>query len=249
MSKEKEISMEEKLLKLYDLQTIDTQIDKLQTLRGELPLEVKDLEDEIEGLNTRLTNLENEVVTMKEDIANHKNNIVEATTLIAKYTKQQNNVKNNREFDALTKEIELQNLEIQLSEKKTKDGNYKIEAKKQMTEDAKAKLAVKEGELKIKKKELDKIISETDKEEKELNKQSKIAEKGVDDRLLSAYNRIRGAYRNGLAVVTVERDACGGCFAEIPPQLQVEISQRKKVILCEHCGRILVAHHLVMNEA
>ncbi len=249
MSKEKEISMEEKLLKLYDLQTIDTQIDKLQTLRGELPLEVKDLEDEIEGLNTRLTNLENEVVTMKEDIANHKNNIVEATTLIAKYTKQQNNVKNNREFDALTKEIELQNLEIQLSEKKTKDGNYKIEAKKQMTEDAKAKLAVKEGELKIKKKELDKIISETDKEEKELNKQSKVAEKGVDDRLLSAYNRIRGAYRNGLAVVTVERDACGGCFAEIPPQLQVEISQRKKVILCEHCGRILVAHHLVMNEA
>jgi predicted nucleic acid-binding Zn-ribbon protein len=249
MSKEKEISMEEKLLKLYDLQTIDTQIDKLQTLRGELPLEVKDLEDEIEGLNTRLTNLENEVVTMKEDIAHHKNNIVEATTLIAKYTKQQNNVKNNREFDALTKEIELQNLEIQLSEKKTKDGNYKIEAKKQMTEDAKAKLAVKEGELKIKKKELDKIISETDKEEKELNKQSKVAEKGVDDRLLSAYNRIRGAYRNGLAVVTVERDACGGCFAEIPPQLQVEISQRKKVILCEHCGRILVAHHLVMNEA
>ncbi len=249
MSKEKEISMEEKLLKLYDLQTIDTQIDKLQTLRGELPLEVKDLEDEIEGLNTRLTNLENEVVTMKEDIANHKNNIVEATTLIAKYTKQQNNVKNNREFDALTKEIELQNLEIQLSEKKTKDGNYKIEAKKQMTEDAKAKLAVKEGELKIKKKELDKIISETDKEEKELNKQSKVAEKGVDDRLLSAYNRIRGAYRNGLAVVTVERDACGGCFAEIPPQLQVDISQRKKVILCEHCGRILVAHHLVMNEA
>ena len=118
-----------------------------------------------------------------------------------------------------------------------------------MTEDAKAKLAVKEGELKIKKKELDKIISETDKEEKELNKQSKVAEKGVDDRLLSAYNRIRGAYRNGLAVVTVERDACGGCFAEIPPQLQVEISQRKKVILCEHCGRILVAHHLVMNEA
>ncbi len=249
MSKEKEISMEEKLLKLFDLQTIDTQIDKLQTLRGELPLEVKDLEDEIVGLNTRLTNLETEVNTMKEEISNHKNNIVEANTLIAKYTKQQANVKNNREYDALTKEMELQNLEIQLSEKKTKDGNFKIESKKQITEDAKAKLVLKEGELKIKKKELDKIIAETDKEEKELNKQSKVAEKGVDERLLSAYNRIRGAYRNGLAVVTVERDACGGCFAEIPPQLQVEISQRKKVILCEHCGRILVAHHLVMNEA
>ncbi len=249
MSKEKEISMEEKLLKLFDLQTIDTQIDKLQTLRGELPLEVKDLEDEIVGLNTRLTNLETEVNTMKEEISNHKNNIVEANTLIAKYTKQQANVKNNREYDALTKEMELQNLEIQLSEKKTKDGNFKIESKKQIAEDAKAKLVLKEGELKIKKKELDKIIAETDKEEKELNKQSKVAEKGVDERLLSAYNRIRGAYRNGLAVVTVERDACGGCFAEIPPQLQVEISQRKKVILCEHCGRILVAHHLVMNEA
>ena len=249
MTKEKEISMEEKLLKLYELQTIDTQIDKLQTLRGELPLEVKDLEDEIEGLNTRLGNLETEISSMKEEITNHKNNIIEANSLIVKYTKQQNNVKNNREFDALTKEIELQNLEIQLSEKKTKDGNYKIDSKKLLMDETKTKLAGKEGELKINKKELDKIIAETDKEEKELNKQSKTAEKGVDDRLLSAYNRIRGAYRNGLAVVTVERDACGGCFAQIPPQLQVEIRQRKKVILCEHCGRILVAHHLVLTEA
>lgn len=240
MAKEKEIGMEEKLERLNNLQVIDTMIDKIQILKGELPLEVKDLEDEIAGLNTRLGNLDNETHDIKEEINIHKNNIAEATNLIAKYSKQQNNVKNNREYDALTKEIEMQKLEIQYSEKKMKEATAKIDARKDLHDETTKALEKKEADLKAKKKELEKIISETEKEEKELNKRSAEAAKLVEERLLTAYNRIRGAYRNGLAVVTVERNACGGCFAEIPPQQQMEIKQSKKIILCEHCGRILV---------
>ncbi len=241
MAKDKEISMDEKLNLLLDLQSIDSQIDKIHTLKGELPLEVKDLEDEIEGLNVRLSNLEKDLESLKDDVSRHKNNIVEATTLIAKYTKQQDNVKNNREFDALTKEIELQKLEVQLSEKRSKEGVFKIDAKKEAIEDTNKKIADKEKALKAKNKELEKITAETDKEEKDLQKKSDVASKKIDDRLLLAYSRIRKAYRNGLAVVNVERDSCGGCFAQVPPQLQMEIRKRKKIILCEHCGRILVA--------
>jgi len=241
MTKDKEISMDEKLNLLLDLQSIDSQIDKIHTLKGELPLEVKDLEDDIEGLNTRLANFEKDVEALNGEISRHKNNIVEATALIAKYTKQQDNVKNNREFDALTKEIELQKLEVQLSEKRSKENAVKMDAKKEAIEDTNKKIADKEKALKAKNKELDKIITETDKEEKDLQKKSDAASKKIEERLLVAYNRIRKAYRNGLAVVSVERDACGGCFAQVPPQLQMEIRQRKKIILCEHCGRILVA--------
>jgi predicted nucleic acid-binding Zn-ribbon protein len=233
--------MDEKLNLLLDLQSIDSQIDKIHTLKGELPLEVKDLEDDIEGLNTRLANFEKDVEALNGEISRHKNNIVEATALIAKYTKQQDNVKNNREFDALTKEIELQKLEVQLSEKRSKENAVKMDAKKEAIEDTNKKIADKEKALKAKNKELDKIITETDKEEKDLQKKSDAASKKIEERLLVAYNRIRKAYRNGLAVVSVERDACGGCFAQVPPQLQMEIRQRKKIILCEHCGRILVA--------
>ena len=241
MAKDKEISMDEKLNLLLDLQSIDSQIDKIHTLKGELPLEVKDLEDDIEGLNTRIANFEKDIEALNAEISRHKNNIVEATSLIAKYTKQQDNVKNNREFDALTKEIELQKLEVQLSEKRTKENAVKLDAKKEAMEETNKKIADKEKALKAKNKELDKIITETDKEEKDLLKKSDAASSKIEDRLLVAYNRIRKAYRNGLAVVSVERDACGGCFAQVPPQLQMEIRQRKKIILCEHCGRILVA--------
>ncbi|MEI6311454.1 MAG: C4-type zinc ribbon domain-containing protein [Bacteroidota bacterium] len=244
MTKDKEISMDEKLNLLLDLQSIDSQIDKIHTLKGELPLEVKDLEDEIEGLNTRLSNFEKDVEALNVEISRHKNNIVEATTLIAKYTKQQDNVKNNREFDALTKEIELQKLEVQLSEKRSKENVVKLDAKKEAIDDTNKKIADKEKALKAKNKELDKIITETDKEEKDLQKKSDSASKKIEERLLVAYSRIRKAYRNGLAVVSVERDACGGCFAQVPPQLQMEIRQRKKIILCEHCGRILVAPNI-----
>jgi predicted nucleic acid-binding Zn-ribbon protein len=218
MAKDKEISMDEKLNLLLDLQSIDSQIDKIHTLKGELPLEVKDLEDEIEGLNVRLSNLEKDLDSLKDDVSKHKNNIVEATSLIAKYTKQQDNVKNNREFDALTKEMELQKLEVQLSEKRSKEGVFKIDAKKEAIEDTNKKIADKEKALKAKNKELEKIIAETDKEEKDLQKKSDVASKKIDDRLLLAYSRIRKAYRNGLAVVNVERDSCGGCFAQVPPQ-------------------------------
>lgn len=241
MAKDKEISMDEKLNLLLDLQSIDSQIDKIHTLKGELPLEVKDLEDDIEGLNTRIANFEKDIEALNAEISRHKNNIVEATSLIAKYTKQQDNVKNNREFDALTKEIELQKLEVQLSEKRTKENAVKLDAKKEAMEETNKKIADKEKALKAKNKELDKIITETDKEEKDLLKKSEAASAKIEDRLIVAYNRIRKAYRNGLAVVSVERDACGGCFAQVPPQLQMEIRQRKKIILCEHCGRILVA--------
>lgn len=245
MAKDKEITMDAKLNLLLDLQSIDSQIDKIHTLKGELPLEVKDLEDEIEGLNTRLSNLEKDVDMIQEEISKHKNNITDATALISKYTKQQDNVKNNREFDALTKEMELQKLEVQLSEKRIKENGVKQDAKKEAIEETKSKIAEKEKALKAKNKELEKIISETDKEEKELSVKSKAASQKIDERLLSAYQRIRKAYRNGLAVVSVERDACGGCYAQVPPQLQMEILQRKKIILCEHCGRILVAPQIV----
>lgn len=237
----KELSVDEKLQQLWELQQIDSKIDKIHILKGELPIEVKDLEDEIEGLNTRLTTLSTELSELNEEINNRKNAKSMAKELIARYEKQQDNVKNNREYDALSKEIELQKLEMQLCDKKIADATAKLGGKEEVMAETEKTIKEREKHLKNKKKELEKIIEETEKEELELQKESDKQAKKVEERLLKAYKRIRGAYRNGLAVVAVLRDACGGCYAKIPPQRQVEIRQRKRLITCEHCGRILVA--------
>jgi predicted nucleic acid-binding Zn-ribbon protein len=239
-TKEKELSIEEKLKLLMSLQSVDTQIDKIQILKGELPEEVRVLEDEIEGLSTRVANLSEEVAELNLEVSNRKNAKAMAKELITRYEKQQNSVKNNREFEVLAKEIEMQKLEIQLCDKKVTDTAVKIDLKKGVIEENETVLKAREKELKQKKKELEKIIEETEKEEKELQKESDKAAKKIEERLLGAYKRIRSAYRNGLSVVSVQRDACGGCFSKIPPQRQAEIKTRKRIILCENCGRILV---------
>ena len=220
---------EDKLRALYRLQKNDSKIDEIRTLRGELPIEVQDLEDELEGLNTRIKNSENEIADLQTIVSNHQNNIVTAEAHIVKYTKQQDNVKNNREFEALNKEIEMQKLEIELSRKRIKDTLRDIETKSYQLQQTQNRHAAKMRDLEVKKKELEQIIEETGKEEVELIKQSNMAKLGIEERLISAYNRIRSSYRNGLAVVAVERDSCGGCFGKIPPQRQVEIRQHKKL--------------------
>ena len=233
-------TVEEKLQALYNLQEIDSKIDKIRTIRGELPLEVQDLEDEIAGLETRISKYDDEISTLEADIAAKKNAMSASKDAIKKYTEQQNNVRNNREYDSLTKEIEFQNLEIQLAEKRIKEYKSKIEDKKVINNEAKETLEARAKELAHKKGELDEIVSETQKEETELQKQSEKAMESIDDRLLTAYKRIRSNARNGLAVVPVERDSCGGCFNQIPPQRQLDVKTHKKVIVCEHCGRVLV---------
>ncbi len=236
----KELTVIETLTQLYSLQTVDSQIDAIEIMKGELPIEVSDLEDELVGLNTRIARLDENIAEFDEKISKHKANIKEAEALILKYEKQLDNVKNNREYDALTKEIELQKLEIQLSEKKIKESaalkEMKINAKATSTE----KLDARQNDLETKKVELEKIIKKTEKEEKKLNKAAATAREGLEERILKSYDKIRTSYRNGLAVATVERGACGGCFNRIPPQMQIEITQRKRVIACEHCGRVLV---------
>ncbi|GAA4313458.1 zinc ribbon domain-containing protein [Compostibacter hankyongensis] len=244
MATVKEYSVEEKLTSVLRLQKIDSKLDEIQVLKGELPMEVKDLEDEIEGLNTRLTNIEDEIRGIQEFINNKKNAIKDSEALIQKYEKQQNNVKNSREFEAISKEIEMQTLEVKLSEKHIRDAGNEISEKERILEGAKQTIADKEANLQHKKAELEKIIAETEKEEQQYHKQSEEARSKVEPRLLTAYEKIRKTYRNGLAVVPIERDSCGGCFNAIPPQRQAEIRQRKKVIVCEHCGRILVDDEL-----
>jgi len=235
-----DFSVEQKLKALYDLQMVDSQIDSIQTVRGELPLEVQDLEDEIEGLATRVKNFDTEIKNLDDGIDTKKNEIKDARSIIKKYEKQQKNVRNNREYDSLTKEIEFQNLEIQLCEKKTLEHKATIESKSEVIGKAKSDLKERKDDLKHKKKELDEIVAETEKEEKKLKKKSSSAEKVIEERLLIGYKRIRDNARNGLAVVTVERSSCGGCFNKIPPQRQLDIRLHKKIIVCEHCGRILV---------
>lgn len=239
-SKAKELTTEEKLKNLFDLQQIHNKIDEIDTLRGELPMEVKDLEDEIEGLNKRVDNLTGEISDVEKSIADNNLAKEESQSLIERYTKQQNEVKNNREYDALTKEVELQTLNIQLYEKKNRDANLAIESKKNYLEESKVLLERRANDLTLKKEELAKIMAETAIEEEKLLKKAGRKEKIIEDRLLTAFNRIRTTYRNGLAVVSIEREACGGCFAKIPPQRQLEIRQRKRITLCEHCGRIIV---------
>lgn len=240
MATVKEYSVEEKLISVLTLQKIDSKLDEIQILKGELPMEVKDLEDEIEGLNTRLKHIEAEAKSIQDFINSKKNAIKDAEALIKKYEKQQNNVKNNREFEAISKEIEMQTLEIRLAEKHIKDASEEIKEKNRALEAAKKTIDEKEANLKHKRGELEKIIAETDKEEKGYGKQSEAARAKVEPRLLAAYEKIRKNYRNGLAVVSIVRDSCGGCYNAIPPQRQAEIRQRKKIVVCEHCGRILV---------
>jgi predicted nucleic acid-binding Zn-ribbon protein len=236
----KEASVEEKLDALFELQKIDSEIDRIRTVRGELPLEVQDLEDELEGLETRINKIQDEVKELETEIQDRKNATKDAEAAIAKYKEQQNNVRNNREFESLAKEIEFQELEIKLHDKKSKEAKLKIESKKELLTEAKERFEFRQGDLKGKKAELDEIVGETQKEEEELVKKSEEAKKKIDERLVFAYNRLRSNAKNGLAVVPVDRDACGGCFNKIPPQRQLDIQSKKKVIVCEHCGRILM---------
>src|ERR1700744_4110804 len=240
MATVKDFSVEEKLIAVLTLQKIDSKIDEIKTLKGELPMEVKDLEDEIEGLQTRLTNIDAEVNSINSFIDTKTDGKKEAQALIKKYEKQQDNVKNNREFEAINKEIEMQELEVKLNEKHIKDASFELKDRANARIKTEEKVKEVEDALKVKRAELEKIIAETEKEENALSVKSDAAKEKVDPRLLSAYERIRGSYRNGLAVVPILRDSCGGCFNVIPPQRQPEIRQHKKIIVCEHCGRILV---------
>lgn len=244
MSTVKDYSVEEKLTSVVALQKIESKIDEIQILKGELPMEVSDLEDEIQGLHARQTRVEEEINGIQEFINQKKTAIKDAEALIKKYEKQSENVKNSREFEAINKEIEMQQLEMKLAEKHIKDANEEIAEKVVLLEKAKKNIATKEVVLNTKKGELEKIIASTEKEEKHFAKLSKEASDKVEERLLHSFQRIRKNYRNGLAVVPVERDACGGCFNAIPPQRQSEIRQRKKIIVCENCGRILVDKEL-----
>lgn len=234
------VSVEDKLKALYELQKIDSSIDKIRIVRGELPLEIEDLNDTISGLKTRLEKFNLELSKINEDIVENKNTISLANELIKKYDKQLKNIKNNREFNSLTKEIEFQNLEIELAEKKQKENKAKILHKKEIIDACQVQVDEKQSELDLKNNELDSIIKDTEKEENTLLKKLKKAEKLIDGRLLDSYKRIRSKVSNGLAVVSVERDACGGCFSQIPPQRQLDIKLHKKIIVCEHCGRIMI---------
>jgi predicted nucleic acid-binding Zn-ribbon protein len=233
-------SMELKLKLLYQLQQTDSKVDAIKLLRGELPLEVQDLEDHLQGLKTRVANFQAEIKEIEGLIANKKGEIESARALIKKYETQQNNVKNNREYDSITKEIEFQNLEVELAEKRVKEFTAQMKERKLQLEEAKELMAERTQDLANKKKELEEIVSETSKEEKDLRKASEAIEVQIDERMLKAYHRVRSNARNGLAVVTVRRDACGGCFNKIPPQRQLDIALSKKIIVCEYCGRILV---------
>ncbi|MDG1518294.1 MAG: C4-type zinc ribbon domain-containing protein [Flavobacteriales bacterium] len=240
MAKAKEIKVEDKLKALYKLQLIDSKIDKIRIVRGELPLEVQDLEDDVTGLQTRIDKINEEISDLDNTISGKKNLIIDAEAGIEKYKSQQNNVRNNREYDSLSKEIEFQTLEIELANKRIKEAKIKLDGKKDILSENESKINARQDELKLKQDELESIINETEKEEKALEADSAKAEALIDDRLIIGYKRVRNSVRNGLAVVSVERESCGGCFNKIPPQRQLEISLRKKVLVCEHCGRILV---------
>jgi predicted nucleic acid-binding Zn-ribbon protein len=244
MATAKEYSVEEKLAALLNLQKVESKLDAIAILKGELPIEVRDLEDEIQGLHSRETRIEEEINGINEFIEQKKQTITQSQELIKKYEKQSDNVKNNREYEAINKELEMQTLEVKLAERHIKDANEEITDKARALDIVKKNIANKDANLKVKKSELDKIIAETEKEEKEFSALSEKARASVDPRLLSSFDRIRKNFRNGLAVVPVVRDACGGCFNAIPPQRQSEIRQHKKIIVCENCGRVLVEEEM-----
>jgi hypothetical protein len=240
MATKTETTVEQKLRALYDLQLIDSRVDEIRNVRGELPLEVEDLEDEVLGLKTRMEKLKSDVETINYEITGKKNMIDDAKTLMKKYTEQQKNVRNSREFNSITKEVEFQELEIQLAEKNIKEFKAQIDQKKAVMADTKERHGERETHLKHKKSELNAILAETEKEEKALIAKSAEYKNQIDERLVAAYDRIRVNVKNGLAVVAIERGASGGSFFTIPPQVQVEIASRKKIITDEHSGRILV---------
>jgi len=248
MATKTEATVEDKLRALYDLQLIDSRVDEIRNVRGELPLEVEDLEDEVLGLKTRMDKLKTDLETINYEIGAKKNLIDEAKTLIKKYAEQQKNVRNSREFNSLTKEVEFQELEIQLAEKNIKEFKAQIDQKKEVISSTKERLGERESHLKHKKSELNAILAETEKEEKALLKKSEEYQSQIEERLVKAYNRIRNNVKNGLAVVPIERGASGGSFFTIPPQVQVEIASRKKIISDEHSGRILVDPILAEEE-
>ena len=237
---EQTASVEKRLKALYDLQTILSEIDRIKTIRGELPLEVKDLEDSIEGLNCRIENYTREIEELRKNLAAEKEKINNCNGLIARYKEQLDNVRNNREFDLLTKEVEFQTLEIELAEKHINDYNRAIENKTAEIGVTKEKLADHAHILDEKKTDLDEIVSETRQEEETLREKAKAIEPSIDERTLQAFKRIRKNARNGLGIVYVQRNACGGCFNRIPPQKQLEIRLHKKIIVCEYCGRIMI---------
>ncbi|MCU0457862.1 MAG: C4-type zinc ribbon domain-containing protein [Bacteroidales bacterium] len=244
-SAETELTIEEKLRALYSLQLVDSEIDKIRTLRGELPLEVQDLEDEVAGLETRIGNLKNEIAELDKAMVGKSNEITASQALIKKYEEQQNNVRNNREYDSLSKEIEFQTLEIELCNKKIREFTAQVAEKKEVMAEAQNSLDERKHDLEGKKSELEDITRDTQKEEEQLADKSTELQTRIEERLLTAYKRIRSNARNGLAVVSVQRDACGGCFNQIPPQRQLDIRSRKKIIVCEYCGRILVDDEIV----
>ena len=238
---EVDYSMQEKILALYELQKIDSKIDEINKIKGELPLEVQDLEDELAGLETRIAHINSEIEELNALTKQRKREIDQARIMISNYKEQQNNVRNNREFDAISKEIEYQELEIELAEKRLKEYAAGIKAKKAQLEETEGIAADRRADLEVKRTELAGIEAETADQMAEYEAQEAAAKMKIDERLLAAYERIRHNVRNGLAVVTVKRDACGGCFNRIPPQRQSDIRLGKKIIICEYCGRILVA--------
>lgn len=248
MAKKKELTVEEKLRALYDLQLIDSRVDEIRNVRGELPLEVRDLEDEVEGFKLRQKKLEDNLDEIDNQIKSKKNLIEEAKLLIKKYNEQQKNVRNNREFNSLAKEVEFQELEIQLADKHIKEFRAQIEQKKEVIEETKERLEEREAHLRHKKNDLDAILAETEKEEKVLLDKSEEYKTKIEERLAKAYTKIRSSVKNGLAVVPIERGASGGSYFIIPPQIQVEIASRKKIITDEHSGRILVDAELADEQ-
>jgi len=242
-----EQTVEQKLKALYELQTIHTKIDRIRQVRGELPMEVADLEDDVAGLETRIQKIKAELDDLEDDIVTRKNLIKEAQSNIKKYETQLNEVKNNREYEAISKEIEIQGLDIQVSEKKIREFGFEITSKTAIFEKAQADLDARKADLDAKKEELGTITAETQKDENELTGLAEKATANIEERLLIAYNRLRKNAKNGLAVVTISRDSCSGCFNQIPPQRQSDIRQRKKIIVCEHCGRILVDEQMALE--
>jgi len=243
MAAEKTVA--EKLKMLYELQQIDSKIDQIAVLRGELPIEVSDLEDEIAGLDTRIEKANGVITDLQHSATQYDNTVKESEALIVRYQTQLDNVKNNREFEALTKELELQKLEIQLAERRKKIVLAEMEGKMEALAASQTRREGRQTELEQKKVELDEIIAKTNDEESALRKRSAKARNGIEERLLKSYDKIRTSYRNGLAVVTIQRDSCGGCFNKVPPQVKLEIFTCKNIVACEHCGRILVDEFIV----
>ena len=244
-----DVTVEEKLTALYSLQTIDSKTDAIKRLCGELPLEVQDLEDELVGLETRTAKIKDEISKLESDIARKKNDILNAQQLIKKYEAQQMQVRNNREYDSIAKEVEFQNLDINLSEKKIKEFENQLATKKTILSESITRHQDREKDLERKKEELDSIVADTQKDQEALKAIREKYEVKIEDRLLNAYNRIRNGAKNGLAVVPVRRDACGGCFNKIPPQRQLDVASHKKIIVCEYCGRILIDDELAQQIA